>query len=125
MMGEGYAAKTPSPIRNRGHTIAPSPARGEGTKGESAEDGLSAAKRVHDRASGTSCKARVVAFPCFRPVPSCYRRPNRATHATPLARISRLHPAAYGQRRGGQVVARPPFFPPGFSGNTRETQGLR
>src|SRR6516165_1995392 len=60
--------------------------------------GVSMTKRVHDRASGTACKARVVGFPCFRPVPPCYRRPNRATRARPPARISRLPPAAYGKR---------------------------
>src|SRR6516162_20170 len=61
---------------------------------ESAENGATMAKRIHDRASGASCKARVVAFSCFRPVPACYRGPSRAAHATPPARISRLHPAA-------------------------------
>src|SRR6516225_8586911 len=44
------------------------------------------------------CKARVVAFSCFRPVPPCYRRPNRVARATPPARISRFHPAGYGKR---------------------------
>src|SRR5262249_46789552 len=58
---------------------------------------------VHDRASGMSHKATVVAIPCFCPVPPCYRRPNRATHATPPVRISRLHTAAYEQRRGARL----------------------
>jgi hypothetical protein len=34
MMGEGYVAATPHPIRVLGQTFAPSPARGEGAKGE-------------------------------------------------------------------------------------------
>src|SRR5215813_9364104 len=35
---------------------------------ESTSDGVGMAKRVHDRASAAPCKARVVAFPCFRPL---------------------------------------------------------
>jgi hypothetical protein len=36
IMGEGSLLESnPSPIRVLGHTIVPSPARGEGTKGES------------------------------------------------------------------------------------------
>src|SRR6266446_4103692 len=64
-------------------------------------------------------QSRVVAFPCFRPVPACYRRPNRATHATPPARISRLHPAAYGQRRRGRLWPAACFSPVIY----REKQG--
>jgi hypothetical protein len=37
MMGEGLPrGENPSPIRNRGRTIVPSPARGEGTGGNTA-----------------------------------------------------------------------------------------
>src|SRR5262249_9645342 len=35
---------------------------------ESTSDGVGMAKRGHDRASAAPCKARVVAFPCFRPL---------------------------------------------------------
>ena|SRR5215467_2417332 len=65
---------------------------------------------VHDRASGMSHKATVVAIPCFCPVPPCYRRPNRAMHATPPVRISRLHTAAYEQRRGARLWPAACFF---------------
>jgi hypothetical protein len=65
-----------------------------GMREESAESGASIAKRVHDRASGASCKARVVAFPCFRPVPACYRRQGEPTKEAPAARISAFDPMA-------------------------------
>src|SRR5260221_14492990 len=64
-------------------------------------------------------QSRVVAVACFRPVPPCYRRHFAATSQTPPARISRLRPAAYGQRRGGGC-ARPPFFPELFQGKNRD-----
>jgi hypothetical protein len=72
--------------------------------------GERAAKRVHDRASGTWCKARVVAFPCFRPVPSCYRRQGETTEETPPARISAFRTTAYGTRET-PGCGRPPVFP--------------
>src|SRR5215831_2275579 len=84
-------------------TAAAPPPQHEGLLGmgeERAQNGASIAKRVHDRASGRSCKARVVAFSCFRPVPPCYRRQAAAARKTPPPRISRLHPAAYGETRG-------------------------
>src|SRR5262249_42603847 len=89
---------------------------------ESASDGASMAKRVHDRASGASCKARVVAFSCFRPVPSCYRWQIGATRATPLARISRLHPTAY-EKHETPGCSRPPVFPLLFTGKNRAAGG--
>jgi hypothetical protein len=55
---------------------------------------MSMTERVHDRASGTSCKARVVAFSCFRPVPACYRRQGEPTKEAPAARISAFDPVA-------------------------------
>src|SRR5262249_29074709 len=61
---------------------------------ESAPDGMSMAERVHDRACGASCKSWVVAFPCFRPVPACYRRQGEPTKEAPAARISAFDPVA-------------------------------
>ena len=79
---------------------------------ESAQDGGEhMTNRVHDRASGASCKARVVAFPCFGPVPPCYRRQVAATRKTPAARISRVHPAAYGETRGAGLWPAAGFSP--------------
>src|SRR5262249_39121427 len=80
-------------------TAAAPPPQHEGLLGmgeERAQNGASIAKRVHDRASGTSCKARVVAFSCFRPrpVPSCYRRQGEPTKEAPAARISAFFPVA-------------------------------
>src|SRR5262245_13405042 len=65
----------------------------------------------HDRARRAPCKARVVAFPCFRPVPPCYRPPLAATRATPPARISRFHPATYGETRNAGLYPAACFSP--------------
>src|SRR6516165_7542145 len=90
---------------------------------ESAQDGGEhMTNRVHDRASGASCKARVVAFPCFGPVPPCYRRHVAATRKTPAARISRLHPAAY-ETRETPGCGRPPVFFLLFTGKYRAAGG--
>src|SRR5262249_56088503 len=54
-----------------------------------------------------SCKARVVAFSCFRPVPACYRRQVTTTRA-------REFPVFIPQLTGGarrRVVAGRLFFP--------------
>ena len=97
-MGEGAVCREPPhPFEFADRPLCPLP-QGERARKGTARRMDQTQRCIHDRASGRSCKARVVAFPCFRPVPACYRRPNRAAHATPVARISRLHPAAYGKR---------------------------
>src|SRR5262249_28909693 len=102
---------------SRTYHCALSPQTGRGHERRQGKASNSA-KRVHDRASGTSCKARVVAFPCFAPVPSCYRRPNRAAQATLQARISRFHSAAYG-KTAAPGCGRPPVFLLLFTGKYR------
>jgi hypothetical protein len=76
-MGEGARHTTPSPHHRRWQHRAALSHKGRGhdnddrARGASAEDGLNAAKRVHDRASGTSCKAELWLLPVFvlfRPV---------------------------------------------------------
>jgi len=81
---------------------------------ESAENGATMAKRIHDRASGASCKARVVAFPCFGPVPSCYRRQVTATRAR--AFLVYIPPLTGHEKR--RVVAGRLFFSCYLQGNT-------
>src|SRR5262249_57820210 len=71
---------------------------------------LERSKTHHDRASGTSCKARVVAVPCFRPVPSCYRRQVVPTQAAAPARISAFYSAAYGKRENTRLWPAACFF---------------
>src|SRR5262249_57896745 len=77
------------------------------------------AKRIHDRASGTSCKATVVAFLCYPPVPSCYRQPNRATRAAPCLRafLVCVPPLTGNEKTPG--CNRPPVFLLLFTGKYR------
>ena len=93
---EGWGGGTPLMLRDAALRAAPQHEGGEhvSMREESTSDGVGMAKRVHDRASGTSCKARVVAFSCFRPVPSCYRRRGEATKEAPAAHISAFDPVA-------------------------------
>src|SRR5262249_3206717 len=64
----------------------------------------------------------VVAFPCLRPVPPCYRRQVAATRETPPARISRFYPAAYGTRET-PGCGRAPVFLLLFTGKYRRRGG--
>src|SRR5262249_45319168 len=77
---------------------------------DSALDGSSGAKRITIARAGRPAKPGLWLFPVFvlfRPV---IEGPNRATDATPPARISRLRPAAYGQRRGAGLWPAACFF---------------
>ena len=107
-MGRRYA---PHASRRR---LSPPPQH----EGASAQDRMRVATRSRSRERNV-LQSRVVAVVCFRPVPPCYRRPNRATRATPPARISHLHPAAYGQRRGGRLWPAA-CFPLLFTGKYRK-----
>src|SRR5262249_23701420 len=90
--------------------IAAEPIFSEGSRGSSAW-GILSMRGDRDRARRPPCKARFVAFPCFRPVPPCSRPPLAATRATPPARISRFHPATYGETRNAGLYPAACFSP--------------
>src|SRR6202040_1007915 len=84
------------------------------------EGGDSVARKTRSRSRERNVlQSRVVAFPCFRPVPPCYRRYFAARSRTTPARISRLCPTAYAQRRGGRLWPAACFSPVIY----REIQG--
>src|SRR5262249_14362906 len=77
---------------------------------ESAPDGVSMAERVHDRASGASCKARVWLFPVF----VLFRPVIDGKASRPKKRRRRAFPLLIRWLRGNtkrRVVAGRLFFP--------------
>src|SRR5262249_54785803 len=107
-MAEGYLFETnPSPIRNRGHTIEPSPAWGEGTRGDSgalwpseANQHLGQTKPRGGNANLRLQETIAGSAPLFQ---DCYLQW--------MAQLQRVEPSARGPPISRLSERRPVFFP--------------